>query len=434
MFLPERVGFQFEGLPDLGKREISVLSALLGCLVWCPGRLVRARPGRGLESLVFALIAANFVTAATNRSWLFYGPKTLQGLTTWDAISETGADVLTFGLPFFLGRALFWSRSDLIDLMKVLAIAGLVYAPLVLFEIRMSPMLNVWVYGFHQHSWAQVHRFGGFRPLVFMHHGLALSVFVLITAIAATTLARIRQPLLGFPSGVPAGFLAILLLLCRSLGSIAYGIAVLPLVAFAKPRWQLRAAVALSLCVLLYPAMRTAKVFPTERILTAASWISPERAASLETRFQSEDLLAEKAAQRIGFGWGPKGRNIVYDDRGRGTVITDGFWIIILGQKGLVGFYLTFGLLLLPVFLARNRLSRIAKREDRLLVSGLALLAVVYVVDLVPNGLFTSLPFFFAGTLTSGAVLLGAGRGSLDRRDSPARRLRIRDSPGGRGS
>ena len=53
-------------------------------------------------------------------------------------------------------------------------IGGLLYVPLCLFEIRMSPQLHKLVYGFHQHIFAQTFRFEGWRPTVFLQHGLAV--------------------------------------------------------------------------------------------------------------------------------------------------------------------------------------------------------------------------------------------------------------------
>ena len=57
-------------------------------------------------------------------------------------------------------------------------LGGLIYVPLCLFEVRMSPQLHNMVYGFAQHSFGQTVRGGGWRPMVFMQHGLAVGLFM----------------------------------------------------------------------------------------------------------------------------------------------------------------------------------------------------------------------------------------------------------------
>ena len=54
----------------------------------------------------------------------------------------------------------------------------MIYVPLCLFEIKMSPQLHQLVYGYHQHGFDQTIRLGGFRPMVFMQHGLAVGFWM----------------------------------------------------------------------------------------------------------------------------------------------------------------------------------------------------------------------------------------------------------------
>lgn len=57
-------------------------------------------------------------------------------------------------------------------LLKVLALACLAYSLLALWEVRMSPRLNREIYGFFGHSWSQHVRYGGYRPILFLNHGI----------------------------------------------------------------------------------------------------------------------------------------------------------------------------------------------------------------------------------------------------------------------
>ena len=69
--------------------------------------------------------------------------------------------------------------------------------------------------------------------------------------------------------------------------------------------------------------------------------------------------------------------------------------------RGLVvfGTLAFFGLLALPVVVAQRRFWMIRDGVDRQLVAGLALITVFGSADLLPNGMFTHLPLYFAGAL-----------------------------------
>jgi O-antigen ligase len=72
------------------------------------------------------------------------------------------------------------------------------------------------------------------------------------------------------------------------------------------------------------------------------------RAQSLGYRLECEELLRERAWQRPWFGWGGWNRGRVYDEYGNDLAVTDGRWIIALGDRGLVGLLALFAALLLP--------------------------------------------------------------------------------------
>ena len=78
----------------------------------------------------------------------------------------------------------------------VLAGAGLIYSLFILFELRMSPNLHRWIYGFGQHGFSQHIRWGGYRPMVFMAAGLAVALFITNALMAAGALTRLRRPIL----------------------------------------------------------------------------------------------------------------------------------------------------------------------------------------------------------------------------------------------
>lgn len=436
MFLPVGVGIDLRGLPPIGKEEMASLGLLLAGLFRFPKRLARARPGRGLEALVVVLFLGGVGTVLTNGDPLQYGPTSLPALAPYDAVSMGIRDLIRYGIPFFLGRALYQRPAELRDLMRVLACAGVIYSALILFELRFSPQLHRWAYGYHPHSFALHVRSGGYRPMVFMASGLAIALFVMITIVASAALARARVRVFRVSAVWVSGYLSVILVLCKSYAAMGYALFAVPIVALSRPRFQIRIAVALAMLVFAYPLLRAYDYFPTHALLDVARSVNSDRAQSLEFRFDNEDRLLAKASQRSLFGWGGYRRPRVFDEqRGRDQSITDGFWIIVLGNRGLIGFVSTFGLLLVPIFVAARRLRRVRRQRDRLMLSGLALIAAVCAADLLPNGMFTNLVVFISGCLAGTAKGLSTspiGESSIRRRDRPAldRRRSIAGSRG----
>ncbi|MEZ4288411.1 MAG: hypothetical protein R3A47_09765 [Polyangiales bacterium] len=95
----------------------------------------------------------------------------------------------------------------------------MLYSLLQLVELRFSPQLHRWIYGYHQHNFVQTIRAGGYRPMVFMSHGLAVSLFTATAAMAAMGLYRARIRIGRFSSGFATGYLMFILLIAKSLAA-----------------------------------------------------------------------------------------------------------------------------------------------------------------------------------------------------------------------
>ena len=264
----------------------------------------------------------------------------------------------------------------------------------------MSPNLHYKFYGYYQDEFADTRRWGGYRPMVFMKHGLALARFQVVATLAPFVFGNRVRSLLGLPPKVARWILAFVLVISKSTGAFFYTVMSLPLLLWPKPRRELRVAVVIAAIVILYPLLRFTNLFPTRDILDATNAVvGAARTQSVEFRFQNEDKLLAHAAQHPFFGWGQFGRNFTFDRYGH-PAVTDGYWIIEFGETGIVGFAGSFGLLLVPIFLSLKRLRAIQSIDDRKLIGGAALILAIVASDLLPNGLWGLYPYFMAGALT----------------------------------
>lgn len=403
LLLPEAASIRIPGFAALAKSTVPATWALIGLLLVRPGAWRVARPMRGPEALFWLIPIGAIGTALTNGEPLVYGPTVVPEHGLYESLHLLQYDVLSIFLPFYVARLCFRSAEDARTFLAVLAIAILLYFPLMLVELRMSPQLHTWIYGVPLVSdFLQAVRGGGYRPNVFLRHGLALAGIVASATIAGSIFAKQRWALGPLRrSRLAFGVLALALVLSRSAGALVFGVAGSALTFFARPRIAVLVSAAFGVLTLSYPMLRFADLVPTEQILELATELfNEERASSLQFRFATEDALATKTQERPIFGWGSFGRADIFDHvTGEDLSVRDGAWIIALGERGLVGFFGLFGPLVAPVLLALRRMPRIVDPERRRVIATLVFIVAVNALDLIPNGLFTFIPFVFAGVL-----------------------------------
>ena len=406
LFGPEGAFIKLPLVPPLDKVSLPYVLLFAFAIVKARGRMKRAKLMRGIDLLIAMAFIAGFVTFSNNGDALTYGSwrsVTLPPLAINDGLQLGFQELLIAGLPFMLGRALFRSPRDLRDLLHFLVVAGLLQTAFIWVELRLSPQFHTWVYGYGAHSdFLQTIRWGGYRPMVFTAHGLALALFMLVSFLACLVLRRAGEVKIRdrWRIGRVAIYLGVVLVLCKSTGAILYALILVPVVLRSTPERQMKLASILGILVLLYPALRASDLVPTEWLVEQAKAISPERAQSLEFRFDNEELLLEKGRERIAFGWGGHGRRSVYDDElGKEIAVADGHWIIVLGARGIVGFIQAFGLLVLPIFFARRRFEKLTNEAERRTLAGFTLIVAICAFDLLPNGLFSNYIYLFAGAL-----------------------------------
>jgi hypothetical protein len=399
LFLPELVAFDAPLIPPLDKGSLPTLCLLIGVVLTSRGRIKQVwSRDRGFLLLLALGPVAMVGTVLTNRDPIIFEASSLPGLAPGDVVSEVIRALLGSVGAFFLGRTVFQDTEDAKDLLRAIVIGALLYVPFVLIELRLTPQLHYWIYGYHQHNYLQARREGGFRPMVFVANGLALAMYLCSAVLAAWMLVRARCSVLTLPAFPFALMFSVLLLVIHSLGVVVYCLVLVPLIWLVGPRTQLLVASVLAICVAIFPISRAQGWFPTDYLVDLSAQVSQDRAQSLDFRFKNEDMLLEKALERPLFGWGGFARNRVYNEQGKDISVTDGDWIITLGIKGILGFIARYGLLIAPILIAFKRISSIPRSEQALL-AGPTLILTAYAVDLLPNGMGNELPMFLSGAV-----------------------------------
>ena len=397
LFLPPPpAGFDFPLLPPLTKETIPSLVMVLACLILHRDR-IRFLPETLVgRALVVVFICSPMATVLTNTEPVFWGQMGLPALKLREGLSTMIQQAMLIA-PFLMARNFLRTPDDHRDILKALFVGGMVYSVLMLVEVRLSPQLNIWVYGFFQHNFDQMIRFGGFRPIVFLYHGLWVSFFAMTAVVSAVALARGSATRVAVGFWLAAAYLLVVLILSKSLGAIIYGVALVPLVAVLSSRMQLRVAALMAFVALAYPLMKGADLVPQEAMLQQAENVDADRANSLRFRFQQETILLERAQEKPLFGWGLWGRNHIWDGATKTILtVTDGRWIIIIGVLGWVGFLAEFGLLAWPIFLMWRKAGQ---GQMSPWVGPMALMLGVNMIDLIPNATLTPLTWLMAGAL-----------------------------------
>lgn len=411
LFLPEKVQLNLPLFPAIDKNFTPSLAAFVmvmlalqtqratagklnhpGSLQMLPGWLPRHKITR---LLLLGLFASAPLTVLMNDDTLRYGPTVLPGIGPHEAAS---ALVKTFieMLPLLLARKFLATDQGHRILLNVLCIVGLIYSLLALYEIRMSPQLNVMVYGFFPHSWQQHIRGDGFRPLVFLKHGLWLGIFMACAVLAAAASFRLAPARHKTLYAGAILWLLVTLLLSKTLGAFVIAIALLPVVLLFSVRLQLICAALIGGSILFYPALRGANLVPVNAIVEVARSYDNTRASSLQYRLNNEDILLAKANQRPFFGWG-WGRNRAFDEEtGRNAATTDGMWAIVIGVEGWFGYLCRYGLMTIPIMLMALHKRRY---EVTLATSALAMVLVANMIDLIPNAGLSVVTWLMAGAL-----------------------------------
>src|SRR5216683_4736765 len=271
LLLPVGTFFTLEMVPQFDKSSIPNLCALLGCMI-VSGRLLRLWNKFGFtEAMLCTYIVSPVITSLINEDTIIIGGTVLPGVGIYDGLSALLSQLVAL-IPFFLGRQFVRSNKDAHQILNIFVVAGVAYSFLLLFEIRFSPQLHFWLYGYYPSAFLQEMREdGAFRPMGFMAHGLIASFFAMTTVVASAALWRTNSRVFGKrAAGGVTLYLGVVLYFCKSGAAMVYGFVLTPLVRWAPPKFQIRVAALLVALALLYPLLRISEIFPTHVLVNVA--------------------------------------------------------------------------------------------------------------------------------------------------------------------
>jgi hypothetical protein len=373
-------------LADFGKASAPSYAALICTAVFHPNLLLGYR-FKWFDIPMYGWVLWQFVPSVTN------------GYGLHDGLHQAVNFLITWALPYFLARCYFTKPEHLREVAVALVACGLVYLPLCLFETRMSPSLHLWVYGWYPCPFFDMVRLGGYRPVVFMQHGLMLAFFMCSAAFVAGWLWWFRKAAnikrIGpVPIAWAAGSLIPMAILTRSAGALMIFAGLTGLVVlsqFGKWKWVLLLPVAL---MPLYIGTRTAGITDGRFMVDITnSLFSREhgREGSLTARLDQEDREIVRIREKPLAGWS----NWNYGQ--------DQLWLLLARNTGLPTIATWLFIYSMPLVMVLC--SNLRKRRELLFYGlPLGLVLVGWVMDGLFNGMFNPMwPVCAAAVMTVAA-------------------------------
>ena len=399
LFLPQRTGFKLPLIPDYQGMVATCYGIVIGLFLYDSARFKQFQ-GKLLDLPMLIWCICPIFSSLSN------------GLGLYDGVNEAITQSVIWGLPYFLGRLYFDNLNGLKSLAEGIVKGGIIYIPLCLWEGVMSPNCHLIVYGYYAHpsGISQAVRYGGYRPNVFMQHGLMVGMWMMSSALICIWLwqAKTFKRIWNYPLGTLVPVFIFTVIWCRSTGAYGYflfGLIVLFVAKFFRVSWPL---LFLILGIIYYVHINVQGTFDGTKILESVTSITnADRTQSLQFRWDNEAILAERAREQIWFGWGGWDRNRVLEENWLGEwenkSVTDSLWIIVFGTQGMVGLYsLTLSMLLPPFLLCFSRYS--AKtwfKPNTAPVGALAVILTLFMLDCMINSMFNPIFPLISGGLTS---------------------------------
>jgi hypothetical protein len=385
------------------KMTATAMGVLIAIKIYDPEKLEGASI-HPVDIPMILWIISGFLASVTN------------GLGVKDGLQESFNTFTIWGIPYIAGRLYFTNADSIKLLCRSVFAAGLIYIPFVIFELKMSPQAHRIVYGYMQHSFAQVMRGDGYRPMVFMQHGIMLGTWMCMAALVGLWCTYTKV----FPKKMwysPMILLAFVLLgtafACKSSG--AAGLCIMGIVALVVTA-KLKFAILVWIMLIIPPAYvgtRATGYWDGQNLCDLITEkFSADRASSLQFRFDNENILVEKALERPFFGWGGWGRSRVYDEEsGEDLSTTDGFWIITLGRRGYFGLFSVTLAMILPTLLFLLKCpAKLWGKPEFAPTAVLCIIPLLFMIDSMLNAMVNQAYIIFAGGISGMLAKYGITR------------------------
>ncbi|MEM1183401.1 MAG: hypothetical protein AAGI53_00165 [Planctomycetota bacterium] len=405
LFMPAGT-IDLPGLPGLNKVTGVGLALLAGALMSPMARPIRFH---WVDGAVLMFGIAPLASSLTS------------GLGLYDGVSSVMVQVLTWSTPYLAGRMVLHGRAGLEGVLFAIGVGGIVYVPLCVLELAISPQLHRIVYGFHQHAFIQTVRGDGFRPMVFMQHPLATALWMATATIALlglrTTAKSVMAKTVWTVSAVVVGIVTVA---CKSAGAFVLllgalgGFFAATSVGFIWPLY------AMALVLPVFIGLRLIGISLGDLVVELAGVFEEGRAMSLQTRLDNEERLLFKAFERLVFGHGSQFH--IKDVFGDAETTADSMWIIALGRQGLFGFIGFVGMLAgAPLAAIRGAAQRrsTGRRSESAVKVAVLIIVMVFAMDCIFNAMLNPIIVMAAGALVT------------NRMPAPVRRRRRRLKPVG---
>lgn len=380
LFLPQ-LSLAVPLMPDFSKVTATSYAIILGALILDPkSRVLNFKPS-WIDIPMAVYVLHPFFSSMTN------------GLGFYDGAAQIVDKLITHGLPYLIGRLYFRTPDDAKEFAMGMLIGGMLYVPLCLYEIRMSPHLHQMLYGFRPvNDWQQVKRWGGWRPMVFMRHGLMVGVWMTTTAAMAFWLWRTKavKDVFGIPMWVIGPVIIVTAILCKTTGALALFSVVLTAMLAVRYLDSKALLYAILYGIPLFLLVRASGLLLGENFGETIAGLFPameERANSLQYRLDHENAIAGRAHEKILVGWGGWGDAFdVYINKYNSRAVPDSLWIRAFGEGGAIGLLSLYGYYLIPPIVL---LSKLKAREwcsaQCAPITGMAMVIMIYAMDCLFN-------------------------------------------------
>ena len=393
LFLPAAT-FQLPGIPDYSKMAATCAGILLAALIFDTDTLLSFRP-HWFDIPMFV--------------WCFcpFGTNAAENIDMWDSFSWSVNQFITWGMPYFIGRVYFTDAEAVRELAIGFFISGLVYIPICLFEIRMSPQLSKCLYGFD--AGYSGRRLGGWRPTGLMASGLMLGMWMTSASLCGVWLwfTGSLKRLGRYKASTLVISLVVVTILCKSTGALVLLVAGLGLLVgdplHAASRFSIFSC---ARCRSLIRSFARGEC-GTDR----KPWPSPKaRSGPIghNRSISGSRTRTSSPKRRSGgpiWGWGRFGKSRVYDENGKDISTTDGLWIITLGISGIVGLTAVTTIYLLPGIRFWWR-TRAADWSDPSFaaISAFSVILGLYAIDNILNAMVNPVITVCMGAVTAAAL------------------------------